>query len=411
MIQSDKIYKMILLRCYAKITDFIYELFHHAPAADYRFLPIYSYGFWVAVGFFVAATLAAVEMRRREKLGLMKGQDKQIMVGDAPSVGEIIFYFLFGFIIFFKLVGIIVYQPELSTYKLGLKEFMLSFQFGSWVGGILGGGALAYYYFWTKKKEQLPKPEKRTIQIYPSDNIGDLVVIAAVLGVLGSVLFNFMESGENYDRFWQDPLGFLTSGLSIYGGLICAGIGFGVYAWKKKIHIGHFFDSIAPAFILANGIGRLGCHTAGDGDWGVANLAPKPEWMPQFLWSNYYDHNIINEGIPIPGCIEEHCYRLAHPAYPTPIYEFLMCAAIFLILWSLRKRLTYLPGMIFTIFMILIGIQRYSIEQWRDLSGRELYPILGMNFKQSELISITLFLVGVAGTIYLWNYYKKARKT
>jgi prolipoprotein diacylglyceryltransferase len=400
---------MLLLRCYPKVTDFIYELFNHAPWADYRFLPVFSYGFWVAVGFVAAATLATIEMRRREKLGLLKGQDGELTVGEAPRNAELVFYAVFGFLLFFKLVGMVVYQPLLSTYQLSLRDFMFSLTYGNWVAGIIGGAGMAYYYYWSKKKQQLPKPEVKKIKIYPSDNIGDLVVIAAILGVLGSVLFNFLESSEGYDRFWQDPVGFLTSGLSVYGGLICAGAGFWVYAWKKNIHIGHFFDSIAPAFMLANGIGRLGCQTSGDGDWGVVNLTPAPAWLPDWFWSSRYEHNIINEGVLIPGCIEEHCFQLAEPVFPTPIYEFLMCSAVFLILWSLRKKLTNAPGIIFSLFMVLIGIQRFTIEQWRAISDRELYHLFGVQLKQSELISIILFCIGTAITAYLWRHYKKLK--
>ncbi len=401
----------MLLRCYPRITDFIYDFFNHAPAADFRFLPIYSYGFFVACGFFAAATLAVNEMRRREALGLLTGVEGEITVGQAPNIIETVFYFLFAFVVFFKLVGLFVYQPELSQGTINLKDFMLSLTQGSWVGGLLGGAAVAYYHYYTKNKLKLPEPEKRKITIFPSDSIGDLVVIAAVLGVTGSNFFNFLENPGDYDNFWRDPLGSMFSGLSIYGGLITAGIGFGVYAWIKKFNIAHFFDSIAPGFILANGIGRIGCHVAGDGDWGLANPYNKPSWFPQFLWSNNYAHHIIScepgVDMPIPGCTgDDSCCQLIHAAYPTPLYELLMCTTIFIILWSIRKKVTYKPGMIFTIFMILIGIQRFAIEQWRDLSGRDTYGFLGMQFRQSELISMLMVTLGVAGTVYLWRKYK-----
>lgn len=397
---------LILLRCYPKITDWIYLIFNQSPAADYRFLPIFSYGFFVAVGFVFAATLATLEMKRREKLGLMPGLEKEITVGEAPKHVDLALTFLIGFVAFFKIFGVIVFQPELSTHVLSLMDFMKSPTLGSWSGGILGGLVLAGLSYYQQHKARLPQPEKKKIKVYPSDNIGDLVVIAAIFGVLGSNFFNFLENPDDYKNFWDNPLGSMFSGLSVYGGLICAGAAFAVYARIKKIPIPHFFDAVAPAFILANGIGRIGCQVSGDGDWGVTNLAAKPGWMPQFMWADHYAHNIIDEGVAIANCAEEHCMQLANPSYPTPIYEFLMCTAIFFILWSLRKKLTYKPGMVFTIFMILIGIQRYAIEQWRDLSGRDLYHILGGAFKQSELISIILFIVGVAGTIYLYNYYK-----
>ena len=413
----------MLLRCYPKITDWLYFAFHQSPWADFRFLPLYSYGFWVAVGFFAAATLAVNEMKRREALGLLTGVETEVTEGEAPKILEVLFYFLFGFLVCFKLTGIFVFHDMLRTRILSFGAYMLAntdgsliqkilsvFTYGSYVGGIIGGGALAFYYYYARNKEKLPQVITKTSTIYPSDSIGDLLIIALVLGVLGSNLFNFLESPEDYKNFWQDPFGSIFSGLSIYGGLICAGIGFWIYARSKKFNLTHFFDSVAPGFMLANGLGRMGCQTAGDGDWGVANLAPKPGWMPQFLWSSHYEHNIIDydPGSIIPNCTEEHCHFLANAVYPTPIYEFLMCTAVFLILWALRKRLTYKPGMLFTIFMILIGIQRYSIEQWRDLSGRGLYHVLGMGFKQSELISIALFLAGIAGTVYLYNRYKNA---
>jgi prolipoprotein diacylglyceryltransferase len=401
---------MILLRCYPKITDWIFDLFGQAPSADYRFLPIYSYGFFVATGFFFAASLAVAEMRRREKLGLLAGVETSVVVGEAPTMVEVAVNFLIGFVVLFKILGIIAYQPELSKGIYLLKDYMLSVK-GSWLGGIIGGALLSYYFYYSKNKEKLPQPVTKKQMVYPSDSVGDLVVIAAVLGVLGSNLFNFLENPGDYQNFWSDPLGSLFSGLSIYGGLICAGIGFGLYARKKKFHLGHFFDSVAPGFILANGIGRIGCQVAGDGDWGIANFNPKPDWIPQFLWSSHYEHNIIDADAVniIPGCYEEHCRFLTHAVYPTPLYEFLMCTAIFIILWSIRKKLTYKPGTVFTVFMILIGIQRYAIEQWRDLSGRDLYHVFGFALRQSELISIILFLAGVISTAFLFNLYSKKK--
>ena len=412
----------MLLRCYPKITDWIYFVFHQSPLADFRFLPLYSYGFWVAVGFFAAATLAVKEMKRREALGLLTGVETEIVVGEAPSISEVVFYFLFGFLVFFKITGIFVFHEVLRTRQLAFGTYMLSagdggllqkvlsvFTYGSYIGGIVGGGLLAAYYFYARNKEKLPEPVTQKLMVFPSDSIGDLLIIALVLGVLGSNLFNFLENPDDYKNFWSDPVGSVFSGLSIYGGLICAGIGFWVYARWKKFNLTHFFDSVAPGYILANGLGRIGCQTAGDGDWGVANLAAKPGWMPQFLWSSHYEHNIIDYDPQnfIPGCTEEHCHYLTNAVFPTPLYEFLMCTAIFFILWALRKRLTYKPGLLFAIFMILIGIQRYSIEQWRDLSGRGLFYVFGVGLRQSELISIALFLLGSAAAVILYRHYNR----
>lgn len=416
----------MLLRCYPRVTDWIYEFFNQSPAADFRFLPIYSYGFFVATGFFAAATLAVMEMRRREKLGLLKGQEVEIKVGEAPSIVETALSAFFGFLLGYKIAGLFTYHEVLRTGQLPFMKYLIAgsegnflqgalsvFTYGSLVGGVLLALAFGGYYYYTKNKEKLEKPVVKKSMVYPSDGIGDLVVIAAILGVLGSNFFNFLESPADYANFWNDPIGSLFSGLSIYGGLIMAGIGFGVYAYVKKFNLAHFFDSVCPGYMMANGLGRVGCQVAGDGDWGIPNLAPKPGWMPQFMWSSHYQHNIINADPQnlIPNCFEEHCNYLTNAVYPTPVYEFLMCTAVFLILWALRKRLTHMPGVLFAVFMILIGIQRYSIEQWRDISGRGLYHVFGLALKQSELISIVLILLGTAATAYLYSYYKRNPQT
>jgi len=402
----------MLLRCYPKITDFVFEFLNRASWADYRFLPIHSYGFFVACGFFAAATLSVMELRRKEKLGLLTGEDAEITVGKAPELSETVFYFLFGFVVFFKIFGFSAFQQQLSAGILSMKDYMLSLN-GSWIGGILGGGAMAAYYYFTQKKQALTQPQKKKIKIYPSDGIGDLVVIAAILGILGSILFNFLETDGSIQEIFNDPVAFFTSGLSVYGGLICAGLGFAVYAWKKKYHFGYFFDSIAPGFMLANGIGRIGCQVSGDGDWGLVNTAAKPDWLPQFLWADNYANHVAGceQGIDMmvqgPGG-EVYC-QLIQPVYPTPIYEFMMCTVIFVILWSLRKQLTNKPGVLFGIFMMLIGIQRYAIEQWRDLGGRELHNYFGVQLRQSEEISIVLFVIGAIMAAYLWRKYKAAK--
>jgi prolipoprotein diacylglyceryltransferase len=60
--------------------------------------------------------------------------------------------------------------------------------------------------------------------------------------------------------------------------------------------------------------------------------------------------------------------------------------------------------------MILIGIQRFAIEQWRDLSGRDTYHLGSMELRQSEVISIVMFSLGVAATVYLWEKYSQQAK-
>jgi prolipoprotein diacylglyceryltransferase len=230
-------------------------------------------------------------------------------------------------------------------------------------------------------------------------------MIAAVSGVIGAKIFHNLE---NFDLFLSDPLGQLLSfsGLTFYGGLIFGAISVIWYANKFNIKIKHLIDSSAPALMLAYGIGRIGCQMSGDGDWGIVNLAPKPDWMgflPDWMWSYTFPHNVINAGIPIDGCVGNFCYQLANPVWPTAFYEVVMSLILFGILWFLRKRIN-IPGMLFFIYFIFNGIERFFIEKVRVNTE---YNILG-GITQAEIISFLLIITGFLGCIYL--YAKRDQK-
>jgi phosphatidylglycerol:prolipoprotein diacylglycerol transferase len=213
----------------------------------------------------------------------------------------------------------------------------------------------------------------------PSDLMGTITVIAAVFGVLGSKLFHILE---NLDSFSRDPAGmiFSTGGLTFYGGLICGGIAIVWYLTRKRIPVPRFADAVAPGLMLAYGIGRIGCHLAGDGDWGIASsLEAKPAWIPGWLWAETYPNNIL--GVTLPG----------DGVYPTSIYEFLMAAALFLLLWSLRKH-SFIAGWLFSLYLVLNGLERLLIEQIRV---NNTYSLFGLEATQAEIIASILVLAGI----------------
>ena len=100
-----------------------------------------------------------------------------------------------------------------------------------------------------------------------------MVIFAAVFGFLGAKIFHNLE---NWNEFWKNPIEALLSfsGLTFYGGLICATIAIFLLCQKtSRLAVRHLCDSIAPALMLAYAIGRIGCQVSGDGDWGILNSA------------------------------------------------------------------------------------------------------------------------------------------
>src|SRR5690606_13982566 len=86
--------------------------------------------------------------------------------------------------------------------------------------------------------------------------------------------------------------------------------------WKQLADIGSL------GMLVAYGVGRLGCHLSGDGDWGIVNNRDKPfRWLPDWAWSFDFPHNVIHQGVPIPGCTGPYCYVLPEGVFPTSLYE------------------------------------------------------------------------------------------
>ena len=151
----------------------------------------------------------------------------------------------------------------------------------------------------------------------------------------------------------------------------------------------------------------MAARFSGDGDWGIVNLAEKPgwlSWLPDWAWACTYPNNILNEGIRIPGCEGPHCFELAEAVFPTPIYETTMAFTIFLILWSLRKRVK-VPGMLFSIYLMFNGMERFFIEKIRV---NNVFEFLGMEVTQAEVISTLMFLGGLSLLFYFRRLHAKS---
>src|SRR5258705_5512317 len=127
-------------------------------------------------------------------------------------------------------------------------------------------------------------------------------------------------------------------------------------------------DAAALAIALGHGIGRLGCHFAGDGDWGPPTTLP---------WGVAYPNAIVGWDYP-PGV----------RVHPTPIYETTAYVLVFVFLWLRRSKPTQ-PGTQFGWYLILASTARFFLEFVR-LNPPELFGL-----SQAQVISIFLVAAGV----------------
>lgn len=354
-------------------------------------LPIQMFGFMVAMAFLFGGYVIKLELLRKKEQGYFVPVIEKHVIGLPATSAELVSNVVIGFITGFKL-GFIV-----SNYQLFVSNppaFIFSLD-GNFLIGLIGAAGLVYYTYQQKNKQKLEKPITKEIEVYPHEQIGTIVIIAAVSGLIGAKIFHNLE---NLDDFARNPVAALLSfsGLTFYGGLIFGVIAVWYFARKNKMPFIHLLDAAAPGLMLGYGIGRLGCHLSGDGDWGVVNTTFIPDFLPKWFWSYQYPHNVLGEGVPIPGCIGDHCNQLPLGVFPTPLYEAIAALSIFAILWIFRKRFTA-TGSIFFTYLIINGIERFMIEKIRVNS---LYHVGSFAFTQAELISTLLILTGIIGLYF-----------
>ena len=395
-----------------------------------------TFGLMVAFAFLSAAWALTKELKRRESRGWLQSTDETVWKGKGPDWGEVIWNAFFGFIAGWKFIGFFIFKDVAYNNP---QAFLLSSQ-GSIAAGILLALLFGGLKWWAGQKQKLAKPEKRTIRVWPHDRVGDMIILAALFGFGGAKIFHNLE---NWDELVADPIGALTSfsGLTFYGGLICAGLAIIWYARKHKIGLWHLVDSFGPALMLAYAVGRIGCQVAGDGDWGVPNSAyaadingktvvagpgqfdsvatnnlvfyqrafhgvkdistpadvphlfvKAPSFLPKWMVAYTYPHNVLEEGVKLADCEGQWCSYLPNPVFPTPFYETIMGLILFGILWFLRKRITA-PGVLFGIYLIFNGLERFLVEKIRV---NTVYDLGFMKPSQAELVSFALMIAGIA---------------
>jgi len=384
---------------YPTLTDFIKEVFGlNIP------LPIQTYGLMVALAFLSAGYLMMLEIKRKVKEGVIVLTKKKVLVGAPLKPSVMIISIFVGFLLGFKLGGA---MTDYSTFVDDPAAFVLSGK-GNFFFGILIAALSGFLTWRDNKKQLLSTPKWEEIEQTPKDISGNLLVVAAVFGLLGAKIFHNLE---NIEDLMKDPINsiFSFSGLTFFGGLILGGIAMLRYASMNGIKPARLLEICAPAIAMGYCVGRLGCHISGDGCWGIVNNLPKPSWMsfmPDWMWSYDYPHNVVNEGIEILDCHGKHCRVLPKGVFPTSLWEAMSAFLMFAILWPIRK-IVKVPGMLFYFYLIMAGIERFFIERIRVNNE---YNVLGSGITQAEIISVVIFGLGVFGVAYSLYLWKKKAK-
>ena len=233
-------------------------------------------------------------------------------------------------------------QPELDLGPITLQTFGICFA----VAFLLAGALVA----------------RRLREIGEDPDWSYELIFAALIGGLVGARVDFLI--QNWSDVSDDILGsiFSGSGLVWLGGVIGGTLGVVLWArWRGFLRL-ELLDLCAPGLALGYAIGRVGCQLSGDGDYGIESDLP---------WAMAYPDGTV------PTTDEVH---------PTPVYETLAMGLAALVLWHLRDR--FRPGILFAIYLVISGVERFLIE----LIRRNDSVVIGLTLPQ--LISIGMALAG-----------------
>src|SRR5436190_22331960 len=156
-----------------------------------------SFGFFVAVAFIFASWTLSLELRRKEKEGVLKASLKKVTTGLPATPIELIGQGLLGFILGWKGLYLLTNMSEVTAAP---QAFLLSAH-GSISGGLALAALLAWLRWREKEKARLPEPRTEEVAILPSEHGSNITLTAAFWGLLGAKLFHWLENPGEFIAF------------------------------------------------------------------------------------------------------------------------------------------------------------------------------------------------------------------
>jgi phosphatidylglycerol:prolipoprotein diacylglycerol transferase len=210
----------------------------------------------------------------------------------------------------------------------------------------------------------------------------DTVITAAVVGVPSAIVFaRLLHVIDRWDYYSQYPGQIIGGeGLSIYGGIIGGALAIWIYSRFSRFQFGYLADIVAPALILAQAVGRVGC-TINSCCYGMATSLP---------WGVVYTHPSSTAfGIGA--------------THPVVVYEIIYNLIVFGVLLKLRGR--FKPeGSLFLIYLSLYAVWRLGSDFLREGT-----PFL-FGLHQAQVIAIIVLVITIPLLIRRTRWVKAEAK-
>ncbi len=196
------------------------------------------------------------------------------------------------------------------------------------------------------------------------DDVYSFLTWAIIAGIVGARLFHVVDKLDYYLSNPMAILAFQEGGLAIYGAVAGGLLAGAIFCRYRGISIGKLADVAAPALILGQAIGRIGCTINGD-VWGTPSNLP---------WAVVYTH---------PNSLAQ---ELGVPIHPAADYELLWDLLVFGILWKLRTR-NLASGTLMLLYFAFYSIGRFWITFFRVDTE------VAFGLSQAQVIALIVVLV------------------
>ena len=201
-----------------------------------------------------------------------------------------------------------------------------------------------------------------------SECMVDFAFYAIIIGIIGARLYYVLLHIQDFLKHPLDIVKVWQGGLAFHGGIL-AGFLAGIwFARKRKIPFWKFADTGAPAIILAQAIGRVGCFLNGC----CYGKETTVFWAVKF--------RNIDSMAPLNAAL-----------HPTQLYEMAGNLGIFFFLWGIRKK-KIADGCIFLLYAIMYSVLRFGLEFFRADS---MY-FCGLTLPWAQMMAVGTIIFGLA---------------
>ncbi len=205
------------------------------------------------------------------------------------------------------------------------------------------------------------------------DLLYDVAMWAIPFGIVGARLYHVVTTPENYFASPESMLRILKiweGGLAIWGGVFFGALGAWIAVRRAGCRLAPVADSLAPALLLAQGIGR---------------------------WGNYFNQELFGSPTTLPWGLEIDDAHLpaGYPSgtlfHPTFLYESLWNVSMAaLIAWA-DRRFRFKAGQVFALYFFAYPVGRIWMETMRLDEAREFLGI-----RLNAWTSILMLFLGAA---------------